>query len=128
MLLSYHALLLAIGVMAIVSCEHRRPLSPDEAKIVGTWNRDGMDASERTTFRADGTVISDLQGAGDGHVLYRGTWRLEGNVLVTECDVRFSPYPSKSPLPKQITRIPIVEIQPDKLIREEGRPPLVRVK
>jgi hypothetical protein len=58
----------------------------------------------------------------------KGTWRVEGNVIVAECTVQLDPIPGETPFPKQIIRVPILEFQPDKLVREKGRPSLVRVK
>ena len=58
----------------------------------------------------------------------KGTWRLEGDILVEEFTIPWQPVPGKTPFPKQVIRDRIVEFQPDKIVREQGRPPLIRVK
>jgi hypothetical protein len=62
------------------------------------------------------------------HSFASGTWRVEGNILVTKFNVKLDPIPGETPVPKQIVRDPILEFQKDKLVRGDGRPPLVRAK
>jgi hypothetical protein len=56
----------------------------------------------------------------------KGTWRLEGDVMVEEYTINRGP--GRTPFPKQLTRDRILEFQPDKLVLEEGRSPLVRAQ
>ena len=79
----------ALGMLG--ACQ--RSLSPDEAKVVGTWDRNGMDATERTIFRSDHTMESEMSDGSGTHPFAKGTWRLEGNILVTEYTVKFDPIP-----------------------------------
>ena len=58
----------------------------------------------------------------------KGTWQLEGDILVEEFTIPWQPVPGETPFPKQVIRDPIVAFQPDKIVREKGRPPLIRVK
>jgi hypothetical protein len=111
-------------VVTIAASTCRNDLSHKERLIVGTWDRTGMDFTERTTYRADHTLESSF---GDTPPA-KGTWRLEGDTLVEEVIPPWSPVPNETPFPKQISRMRIVEFRPDKLVREPGRPPLVRVK
>jgi hypothetical protein len=105
-----------------------RSLSSAEQKVVGTWDRTGLDTTERTTFRSDHTMESEMTDGSGTLPFASGTWYLEGNILVTEYEVKMTPPPGETPFPKQIIRDPILEFQPDKLIREKGRPPLIRVR
>jgi hypothetical protein len=53
---------------------------------------------------------------------------MDGDVLVEEYQVHWEPVPNETPFPKEVTRTPIIEFHPDKLIYEKGRPALKRVK
>ena len=111
----------------LAACQ-QPPLSPNEKKVVGTWKRTGMDFTERTIYRADRTMESEMSDGSGTRPFAKGTWRVEGNIMVEEYTVAWSPIPGQTPFPKQIIRDPILEFQPDKLVREKCRPPLVRVK
>jgi hypothetical protein len=113
--------------IALVVLGCRPALSEKERLIVGTWDRTGMDFTERTTYRADHTLESTFDSS-DPSSVAKGTWHLEGDILVEEVTPPWQPVPNETPFPKQTNRIRIVEFQPDKLLREPGRPPLVRVK
>jgi hypothetical protein len=119
-------MLLAGVLVTLAAC--RRPLSENERKVVGTWDRTGMDFTERTVFRPDRTMESEMSDGSGTRPFAKGTWHVENNVLVAEYTVHWEPIPGETPFPKQIIRTPILEFQPDKLLREKGRPSLVRVK
>jgi hypothetical protein len=80
------------ALAALGSCQ-QRPLSPIEQKVVGTWDRTGMDFTERTVYRPDRTLESTMAD-GSGVLPFRsGTWRVEGDVLVEEFRVHWEPSP-----------------------------------
>jgi hypothetical protein len=87
-----------------------------------------MDTNERITYRADHTMKSMMSDGSGTQPLARGTWRLEEDILIEEFTVPWQPVAGEAPFPKQVIRDPIVEFQPDKIVREKGRPPLIRVK
>jgi hypothetical protein len=119
---------ITIGVFIALTVNGCRPaLSEKERLIIGTWDRTGMDFTERTTYRADHTLESTFDSS-DPKSLSKGTWRLEGDTLVEEVIPAWQPVPNETPFPKQISRTPILEFQANKLVREPGRPPLVRVR
>jgi hypothetical protein len=111
--------------LTVIGC--RPALSEKERLIVGTWDRTGMDFTERTTYRADHTLESTYDSS-DPRSLAKGTWRLEGDTLVAEVIPPWQPVPNETPFPKQTYRVRILDFQADKLVGESGRPPLVRVK
>ena len=105
-----------------------RQLSENERKLIGTWDRTGMDTTERTTYRADHTMESTMSDGSGTQPFAKGTWRVEGNVLVEEYTVAWQPVAGETLPSKQIIQDTIVEFQADKIVREKGRPPLIRVK
>ncbi len=118
---------LAFVLATLHTCQ-QRPLSATEQKIVGTWDRTGMDFTERTTYRPDRTLESTM-GDGSGVLPFRsGTWRVEGDILVEDTKVHWEPVPNATPFPREVTRTPILELTSDKLVYEKGRPSLIRVK
>ena len=125
MLVRFAALLF---VLMLLEAACRRPLSEDERKVVGTWDCTGLDTNERIMYRADHTMDSTMSDGSGTEPFAKGTWRLEGNTLVEEFTVPWDPVAGETPFPKQTARMTIVEFQPDKLVREPGRPPLLRVK
>ena len=128
-MLSTPTALISVICASVVVPGCQRPLSENERKVVGTWDRTGMDATERTVYPADRTMESEMFGvSGTWLPFAKGTWRVEGNVMVEEYMVHKEPIPGETPFPKQIIRDPILEFQPDELVREKGRSPLVRVK
>ena len=114
--------------IALLLCGCRRPLSEAERKVIGTWDRTGLDFNERITYRADHTMESTFADGSGTEPFAKGTWRLEGNTLVEDYAVPWHPVPNETPFPKQTSRMLILEFQRDKLVRESGRPPLIRVK
>lgn len=119
-------LLLSITcVAALISCQR---VAPAEEKIIGLWEFTGLDATGRVVFRRDHTVV-DLFIEGDG-VNARwiptswGKWRLEGSEIVTDREMLVGDYSSAD---RQITRLPIREIDEQLLVRADGRPNFTRV-
>jgi len=121
------AFLAAAATLLVISACHR-PLSENERKVVGTWDRTGMDFTERTVYKPDHTFESEMSDGSGTHPFAFGTWKVEGNVLVEQATFHWSPVPNETPPPKQTIRVPILEFHPDKLVREQSRPALVRVK
>jgi hypothetical protein len=116
----------ALVTLMLPAC--RRSFAEKERKVVGTWDRTGMDSTERTTYRADHTMESTMSDGSGTEPFAKGTWHLEDDTLVEEFTVAWQPVPNETPPPKQNVRTHIVKFEPDKLVRESGRPPLVRVK
>jgi hypothetical protein len=116
----------ALFTLVLPAC--RRPLSEKERIVVGRWDRTGIDSTERVTYRADHTMESTMSDGSGTEPFAKGTWHLEGDTLVEEFTVPWQPVPNETPFPKQNARIRIVKFESDKLVRESGRPPLVRVK
>src|SRR5436190_24322749 len=125
-MLSARASFISLACVLLVACH--RQLSENERKLIGTWDHTGMDANERITYRADHTMESTISDGSGTQPFAKGTWRLEGNVLVEEFTVPWQPVAGETPFPKQLIRDPILEFQPDKIVREKGRPSLIRVK
>ena len=125
-MLSTRASFISLACVLLVACN--RQLSENERKLIGTWDRIGMDTNERITYRADHTMESTMSDGSGTQPFAKGTWRLERNVLVEEFTVPWQPVAGETPFPKQVIRDPILEFQPDKIVREKGRPSLIRVK
>ena len=125
-MLSTRASFISLACVLLVACN--RQLSENERKLIGTWDHTGMDTNERITYRADHTMESTMSDGSGTQPFAKGTWRLEGNVLVEEFTVPWQPVAGETPFPKQVIRDPILEFQPDKIVREKGRPSLIRVK
>jgi hypothetical protein len=117
---------ISFACVLLFACQ--RQLSENERKLIGTWDHTGMDTNERITYRADHTMQSTISDGSGTEPFAKGTWRLEGNILVEEFTVPWQPVAGETPFPKQVVRDPIVEFQADKIVREKGRPPLIRVK
>lgn len=129
MLMMTRGVLLVGSMLAVATC-HR--LTPTEQKVVGTWEYTGMDFTNRIVFREDHTVTTlfpDSQREEKWVPAVFGTWKLEGDELVTVEQFR-NPYPIPGQTPARIetTRMKILEFAPDKLVREKPRAPLIRVK
>src|SRR3954464_10815824 len=86
-----HAFSLTFFLLAIVACGH----ASNDTKLVGTWQYTTMDAVGRMTFTADHKVVGSFpkDATVDARlpdaqfvVVTAGTWRLEGQELVTEMD------------------------------------------
>ncbi|SRR6266508_5230215 len=118
-----------IAIAAIsVSCQR---LSPEEEKVVGTWEFSGIDFTNRVVFhrnhksevlhaRDDGLLAKMSPWA----AMSRGTWRLEGDTIVTDEQILIGPEPRE----RRVTRIKIFEFRPNELVREARRDPFHRVK
>jgi hypothetical protein len=115
----------ALCALACAAACHR--VSPAEERIIGIWEFTGIDATGRVVFHRDHTVV-DLFPDSDAPYVWgpsaSGTWRLEGDEVVTDDQVL--PIPGYSPFPRRITRIPIREYHGDRWVREEGRGDFIR--
>jgi hypothetical protein len=95
------ALIPAICALLFVpACQ--RPPSENERKVIGTWDLTGMDHTERTVYRADRTMESEMSDGSGTHPFAKGNWRVEGNVMVEEYTVHWEPIPGETPFPKQM--------------------------
>jgi hypothetical protein len=112
-------------LLALTACDR---LSPNEQKIVGTWEAPGG-FGPRRIFRPDHTSTTLFPGdAGKWTVMSEGTWRLDGNDIVE--DFRFTyraPDPGETPHSFK-GRTPVIEFQQDKLVMETLEQSLFRVK
>jgi hypothetical protein len=122
----YVRLWLLAFLLASTACHS---LTLAEKKIVGNWEFKGLDAVGLIVFRRDHVVVNlfpqtDKSDARLAPVSC-GTWRLEGNEIVT--DQKGLPLPGYSPSPRQITRMPIREFREDALILAERGSNLERV-
>jgi hypothetical protein len=111
-----------------VSCQR---LSPEEEKVVGTWEFTGLDFTNRVAFhrnhRSEELYIRDgglLAKISPWAVMSRGTWRLEGDTIVTDEQTVIGP----EPRPRRVLRERILEFRANELVREGNRDPLHRVK
>ena len=111
-----------------VSCQR---LSPEEERVVGTWEFTGLDFTNRVVFRRDHST-EELYAREGGLIakispwaaLSRGTWRLEGDTIVTDERPVIGPEPRE----RRVTRIKILEFRPNELVREGNRDPFHRVR
>lgn len=110
---------------ATVSCARVRPA---EEKLVGTWEFRGLDAVGRVVFRRDHAVINlfpiDHSPYAKWGATSKGTWRLEGNDVVTDERLLIGDHP---PQERQLHRIPILQIDSERLVRADGRSEFRRV-
>jgi hypothetical protein len=127
--------------LALIASQHR--LSTEEQKIVGPWSWTYIEGVGRVIFTADHKVTKgfppdDKDGRkirdDEFDILWAGTWRLEGNVLVTEMNnkpliqIMSKLDPSTCPaLEKKVERRKIVNINNKKMIFDNGHS-LDRVK
>jgi hypothetical protein len=105
--------------------------APEEDKILGTWEFTGIDATGRVVFRRDHKVVhlfpeQDSSTNARWIPLAAGTWRLEGNEIVT--DVKTLPLRGVDSPTQRTTRMMVREFHEDRLVREEGRSPFFRVR
>ena len=118
---------LAIAAVAI-GCQR---LSPEEEKVVGTWEFTGLDFTNRVVFHRNHRS-EELYAREDSLLakisfwaaMSRGTWKLEGDAIVTDEQVIVGPQPRE----RRVTRIKILEFLPDKLVREGNPDAFHRVK
>jgi hypothetical protein len=114
----------AFASFALLCATACHSLSPDEQKIVGTWEFTGLDFTGRVVYRADHVVVdlfaaSETGGWAPGSW---GRWRLEGNEIVEDTASLDTP-----DLPRRVTRMPVHLSPEGRLVREDGRPDLIRV-
>src|SRR3954468_2731055 len=108
-----YCVFVAIAMLVPVACQDRNSLA---TIIVGTWTRTGMDFSEETVYRADGTLDSTMYD-GSGRVPFRrGKWPVEGDVLVEEYQIHSEPLPDQTPFPREVTRTRFAEVHRDRLV------------
>jgi hypothetical protein len=106
-------------------------VSPEEKRVVGTWEFSGIDFTNRVVFHCDHTS-EELYMREEGLLAKispwaagaRGTWRLEGDTIVTDEQLLIGPEPRE----RRVTRIKIFKFRPNELVREAGRDPFHRVK
>jgi hypothetical protein len=117
-----------IANAALFSLSACNRLSPNEQKVVGTWEAPGG-FGPRCIFRADHTSETLFLGKdGKWVVMSEGTWRLEGNAI--DEDFKFiSPAPDPGETPRIFKgRTRVIEFQKDKLVMETLEQSLFRVK
>ena len=122
-------IVLAMVAVSTSSCQR---LSPEEQRVVGTWEFSGIDFTNRVVYRNDHSA-EELYPRETGLLakirpwatLSRGTWRLEGDTIVSEREVVVDG-PVRGE--KRVIRSRILEFHPDELVRDEGRSPLIRVR
>lgn len=120
-------IVLAVIAVSTLSCQR---LSPEEQRVVGTWEFSGIDFTNRVVYRSDHSA-EELYPRETGLLakirpwvtLSRGTWRLEGDTIVSVREATDGPLRGK----KRVIRTRILEFHPDKLVRE-GRSSLIRVR
>src|SRR6478672_6394807 len=82
------ARLITVATAFVILACHR--LSPDERKLIGTWETGSMDATWHETFKPDHTLIVAFEEPLGSHKFpdpLSGTWRLEGSQLTTDVDL-----------------------------------------
>ena len=118
---------LAVPCLLTTGC---RRLTAAEEKIVGTWEFTGIDASGRVVYRPDHTVVALFPeyDALNARWVPRswGSWRLDGSEIVSETESL--QIPGMPAIPKRVTRTPIREFHEERLVREEGRSDLIRIR
>jgi hypothetical protein len=133
---------MAVCVSLLLIASQQR-LSPTEQKIVGAWSWTYIEGVGRIIFTADHKVREGFPpdekdgrkiGNDEFDIVRAGTWRLEGDVLITKMDNR--PLiriierldPSNIPaLEKKVERRKIVKIDGNKIVFDNGHS-LDRVK
>ncbi len=115
---------------------NQQQLSPTEQKIVGAWSWTYIEGVGRIVFTADHEVREgfppddkDGRKIGDDEfdIVWAGTWRLEGKVLITEMNnrplIKLIEHldPSNRPaLKKKVERRKIVKIDANKMVFDNG--------
>jgi hypothetical protein len=112
-------------LLALTACDR---LSPNERKVVGTWEAPGG-FGPRRIFRPDHTSTTLFPGeAGKWTVMSEGTWRLDGNDIVEDFKFTYrAPDPGET-LKNFRGRTPVIEFRQDKLVMETLEQSLFRVK
>lgn len=118
---------LAVPCLLTTGC---RRLTVSEEKIIGTWEFTGIDASGRVVYRRDHTVVELFPeyDALNARWVPRswGSWRLEGSEIVSETE-SFQ-IPGMPQIPKRVNRTIIRDFSDERLVREEGRSDLIRIR
>ncbi|MFN2542000.1 MAG: hypothetical protein ABR514_07515, partial [Chthoniobacterales bacterium] len=119
-------LILVSGAVAIVAAYQIREavlfarLSPEEAKLVGTWEYVAIDAVGHFTLTAGHRVTLAFPRDDSANAPFRATawghWRLDGNEFVYDISNK------KLGIDKQQTRIRLLEIGHDKVITDGHSP------
>lgn len=119
------------GILCVGMTFSCQRITNEEAKIVGTWEFTGLDATVRLVLRRDHTIVT-LMSPADGYCDQKwaasawGKWRLDGNEIVTDEEVFAVPgYLSSN---RQVARVPIQSVQENRLVRGDGRSDLYRVQ
>jgi len=96
-------------------------LSPNEEKLVGTWEQEPAGFGPRCVFNRDHTLAVLFPGSdGKWMVMSKGTWRLDGNDIIDDFKFTFrTPDPGETP---QVFRgrTKLLEFQQDRFIVEES--------
>ena len=113
-----------IGGLALSALSACNRLSPNEQKVVGTWEVPGG-YGPRCIFRRDHTATT-LFANGDGRwtVNSESTWQLDGNNLIQ--DFKFT-HPGETPHVIRGRSI-VIQFQQNKLVMEKPADTLFRVK
>jgi hypothetical protein len=80
-----HQILLVLTAFSLVAC-HR--LSSSERSVIGTWRVQEIDGAEYMIFGADHSYafVAEADSTFPRNTLVcRGSWRIEGDDLITEC-------------------------------------------
>jgi hypothetical protein len=117
-------LVAAAAAIALIACQR---LTPDERKLIGTWESHSMDATWRTTFNPDHTcsTVFEVDGRFDDPI--PGTWRLVGSQLITEMHFSNKEAPLQERTTPQILTEKITFVSHDK-IEGSVNYPYIRVK
>jgi hypothetical protein len=124
-MLRYIGIIAGTTLLVLSGCDR---LSPNEEKVVGTWEKpDG--SGPRFIFSRDHTLATLFRGdRGEWTLLSEGTWRLDGNDIVEEFEFTYrEPHPGETPHVFR-GRTTVTEFQENKLILEKPVETLVRVK
>src|SRR6267143_955491 len=108
-------LIASVALFSLTACNR---LSPNEQKVVGTWEAPGG-FGPRCIFRSDHTSEILFHGEnGKWVVVSEGRWRLEGNNIVE--DYKFvSPAADPGATPQIFKgRTPVIEFHQDRLVME----------
>lgn len=107
-------------------------LSPDEEKVIGTWEFAGSGTTGRVVFRRDHTVVDlfpeNKKPNARWEAVASGKWWLEGDTIVTDERALLRASPDETPFPRRVTRMKVRDFGKGRTVREEIREPLQRVK
>jgi hypothetical protein len=115
-----------VASAALFSLSACNRLSPNEQKVVGTWEAPGG-FGPRRIFRSDHTSETLFPGQnGQWIVMAKSQWRLEGNDIVEDFTF-ISPAPAPGETPFK-GRTEIIEFRQDRLVMETLEQSLFRIK